>query len=416
MAAAIESRVLLLAPTARDAAVTIRLLAGAGIAAEAYADMTALVAQLHAGAGAVILTEHAARSLHPLGAVLLAQPSWSELPIIALARDGQPTDPVGHLRGLPGLVLLERPVRARTLLSAVAAALRARQRQYEMRGQFEQIQAANEELNRAARAKDEFVATLAHELRNPLSAMGNAVHLLSAAESRPATATLAREILGRQVRQMTRLLDDLLDVSRITRNRLELRKERTRFSLIAAAAIETSGHVISVNRHRLVLSLSAEEVYLDVDPARISQVLSNLLTNAAKYTEPGGLIEVTQTCVDEEILISVRDTGIGIAPEQTGSIFGMFTQLRPALDRSGGGLGIGLSLAKGLVELHGGSISARSDGVGLGSEFVVRLPVVPGAHPALAVRANDAPSHRTFVAEDNADSLLAVAELLRIQG
>ena len=226
------------------------------------------------------------------------------------------------------------------------------------------------------RNKDEFLATVAHELRTPLSAMRNGLQLLRLASDDPAIMLKARSILDRQIHQMIRLVDDLLDVSRINSNRLELRKEWVELATVIKNAVETSRPVIEQAQHELSVVLPANPVLLDADPGRLAQALSNLLNNAAKYTEHGGTIALSAEQQGDRVVIRVRDTGMGIPRETLPHIFRMFVQARRSVERSQGGLGIGLPLVKRLVEMHGGSVSAESEGPGKGSEFVVQLPVL----------------------------------------
>jgi PAS domain S-box-containing protein len=225
------------------------------------------------------------------------------------------------------------------------------------------------------RRKDEFLAMLAHELRNPLAPIAGALHVLEIAPDDATTAVRARQIMQRQVDHLVRLVDDLLDVSRITRGKIGLQRTRVELAEVIQRAVETTRPHIDAQRHRLVIDLPSEPVMLDADPIRLAQVLGNLLNNAAKYTEPGGLIELCAARDGEKVEIRVRDNGLGMSPEMLPRIFDLFVQERHSLDRAQGGLGIGLTLVRRLVELHGGSVEACSPGVGQGSEFVVRLPL-----------------------------------------
>jgi PAS domain S-box-containing protein len=225
------------------------------------------------------------------------------------------------------------------------------------------------------RRKDEFLAMLAHELRNPLAPIAGALHVLEIAADDPENCARARQIMQRQVDQLVRLVDDLLDVSRITRGKIGLQCERVELADVIQRAVETTRPMIDAQRHRLVVNLPTEPVMLDADPIRLAQVLSNLLNNAAKYTEPGGWIEVRTARVGEEVEIQVCDNGLGMSPEMLARVFDLFVQERHSLDRAQGGLGIGLTLVRRLVELHGGHVEARSPGLGQGSVFVVRLPL-----------------------------------------
>ena len=234
----------------------------------------------------------------------------------------------------------------------------------------------------------------------------------------------SREVIDRQVRHMARLLDDLLDVSRITRGKLELRKEPVYLASVIGTAIETVRPLIESKKHDLTVDLPIESIRLEADPIRLAQVFSNLLTNAAKYTDAGGRIAIHGRIMGDHVRVRITDNGIGIGSEAQAQLFQMFSQVTPVLERSDGGLGIGLALVRGLVELHQGAVEARSDGPGRGSEFVVRLPVSPaeGDPPAdssdseNSVRLSASAGVRVVVADDNRDSLESLAILLRLQG
>jgi PAS domain S-box-containing protein len=276
-------------------------------------------------------------------------------------------------------------------------------------------------LKEADQRKDEFLATLAHELRNPLAPIRNAVQLLMAKGPPDPDLQWSRGIIDRQVTLMARLLEDLLDVSRISRNRLELRPELVDLAEVVRTAMETSRPMIEARGHQLSLQLPLQPVRLRADAVRLAQVFSNLLNNSAKFTEPGGHIWLTVERPDGEIRVSVKDTGIGIAPEMLPRIFDLFSQDSSAGVRTSEGLGIGLSLVKGLVEMHGGSIEARSSGPGLGSEFIVRLPLpepeAPGLADGVATAARPPQiRHRVLVVDDNRDSADTLAMLLSVMG
>lgn len=280
------------------------------------------------------------------------------------------------------------------------------------------IKQTEDALREADRRKDDFLATLAHELRNPLAPIRHAARLLDQDGVDETQARMARDIIGRQVARMALLLDDLLEVSRITRGRLELRKERVALATLVRSAVETSRPVIDAKRHELVVELPGTEVLLDADPLRLSQALSNLLTNAAKYTDEGGRIELRAQCVDSQLVLTVKDTGIGLPQSALPTIFEMFSQVDSAIDRSEGGLGIGLALVKGLVLLHGGTVEADSPGLGQGATFTVRLPadcVLSGEGPEPTVPVAAQPGHnrgRVLVVDDNVDAASALAMVL----
>jgi PAS domain S-box-containing protein len=295
------------------------------------------------------------------------------------------------------------------------------QRRYEeLRRTQEALRATESRLLQADRRKDEFLATLAHELRNPLAPIRNAMKILKAKGSLDPELVWARDVLDRQTQVMTRLLEDLLDVSRISRDRLELRTERVDLVTVIEAALETSQPVIDASRHQLTVSLPAEPIRLTADPVRLAQVFSNLLQNAARYTEAGGQIQLTAERGEGEVRVSVRDSGVGIPAELLPHIFEIFSQAKPALVSSQSGLGIGLSLVKSLVELHGGSIEARSEGAGRGSEFIVRLPAASVAPAERTPPSDDeqaAPAtYRILIVDDNRDSADSLAMYLKIKG
>jgi len=277
-----------------------------------------------------------------------------------------------------------------------------------------------ERLREADRRKDEFIAMLAHELRNPLFPVRNALQLLRLADGKHDVIEAARGVMERQVAQMVRLVDDLLDVARITRGKLELRRERVELAVLVNHAVEAGRPLIEQMAHTLEIHLPSEPVYLDADAVRLTQVILNLLNNAAKYTEPGGHITLTATREEGEVAVAVRDTGIGISADMLPNVFDIFTQVEPPADRSQGGLGLGLTLVKHLAELHGGSVEATSYGTGRGSTFTVRLPVAQGAAASVDAVAPQAvaslPGHRILIVDDNRDGANSLAMVLRMLG
>jgi signal transduction histidine kinase/ActR/RegA family two-component response regulator len=272
-------------------------------------------------------------------------------------------------------------------------------------------------LKEADRRKNEFLAMLGHELRNPLAAVRNALTLLGPDDPDRETVRWARDLMGRQVQQMARLADDLLDLSRIMQGKLALRRERVELASVVSDAVETVRSAIDAKGHELTVSLPAEPVALDADPIRLAQALTNLLNNAAKYSEPGGHIALTARREGSEVVLSVRDTGVGIAPEMLPRIFDLFMQEGRSAAWSQGGLGVGLALVKSLVEMHGGSVKARSEGLGRGSEFAVRLPIPAMAappEPKGGRKPTEArwPRRRILVVDDNVDSANALGKML----
>jgi PAS domain S-box-containing protein len=280
---------------------------------------------------------------------------------------------------------------------------------------------AEEALQAADRHKGEFIAVLSHELRNPLAPIRNAVQILRRSGGTGEAAVSATDIIERQVGHLLRLVDDLLDINRISRGKFELKKERVELASVVRHAVEAARPLAASAGHELTVDLPPEPIYLDADPARIAQALGNLLTNAFKYTERGGRVWVAVKRDGGHAILRVRDTGVGLAVDQLTHIFEMFMQVDATLERSRGGLGIGLSLVKRLIEMHGGSVEAHSDGPGRGSEFTIRLPVV--ATPPRSVTCGSsnasAPSvarRRILVVDDNRDAADTLVMLLKLGG
>lgn len=281
----------------------------------------------------------------------------------------------------------------------------------------EATQKLNLELTSSDRRKNEFLAMLAHELRNPLASLRNATDVLRLSTGDAAAAERSLKIMGRQILNMSLMIDDLLDAARFAQGKAELRKEGVELNAILTRAVESARHYAGGREQEIAVSLPAEPVYLDADPARLDQVFGNLLNNASKYTRRGGHIWLSAELAGDEAVIRVRDDGIGIAPEMLPRVFALFAQADRSLDREGG-LGIGLTLAKSLVELHGGSIEAHSTGLKHGSEFVVRLPAVLHAERAAEQQTAAPPvaARRVLVVDDNIDAAESLAMLLSMDG
>jgi CheY-like chemotaxis protein/two-component sensor histidine kinase len=280
---------------------------------------------------------------------------------------------------------------------------------------------AEEALKEADRRKDEFLATLAHELRGPLAPLRNMLEVMKRAGNDGDLIKQARATMDRQVSQMTRLIDDLLDLSRISRDKIELKRERLELASVVYHAVEASRPFCDSAGHELSVALPSEPIYLDADPVRLAQIIGNLLNNACKYTESGGNIWLSARRQGSDLVMKVKDTGVGIPTDMLSRIFEMFAQVGRSLERSQGGLGIGLTLVKRLVELHGGSVEAFSEGAGRGSEFVVRLPALADTHqvPQQAeptAHAHKATPRRILVVDDNHDGATSFAALLQIAG
>lgn len=287
---------------------------------------------------------------------------------------------------------------------------------------IDQRKRAEDALLVADRRKDEFLATLAHELRNPLAPIRNSLQILRLKSPADPTLEAARDMIDRNVQQMVRLIDDLLDVSRITGGTLQLRRERVDLAAALRQAVEMSNPLIQSSGHRLIVNLPEEPIYLTADLTRLAQIFGNLLNNAAKYTEDGGTIRLSARIDGGEVAVTVADNGAGIPAEHLPHLFEKFTRRSAQTERSRDGLGIGLSLVRGLVALHGGTVSANSEGEGKGSWFVVRLPIAGEAQPqpeaADPIRATsrDPVSHRILVVDDNRDSVVSLAHMLELMG
>ncbi len=277
-------------------------------------------------------------------------------------------------------------------------------------------------LKEADRRKDEFLALLAHELRNPLAPLRNGLEVMRLASADASVVAKLRDMMARQLSHMVRLIDDLLDVSRISRNKIELRRSQVLLADVIRSAVETARPAIEAAGHELTVSLPREPIHLDADLTRLAQVFGNLLNNSAKYTEQSGHIWLTATRAGDHVQVVVRDTGIGIPGFALPNIFEMFNQVDRSIERRAGGLGIGLALVKGLVEMHGGTVEAASPSPGKGSTFTVRLPVLeeraesPIGKPAEELPDSTGPKRRILVVDDNQDSAASMATMLHLLG
>jgi signal transduction histidine kinase/ActR/RegA family two-component response regulator len=407
-----SERVLVVAPYGRDGEITVAMLRRRGFAAIDVADIRdACVFASKGDAGAFVIAEEAITAQFQLDALarcLDTQQTWSDLPLVVLASErgahDQVVPPPKSLRRF-NVTILERPVAVHTLVAAVEVALRARRRQYQVRSLLERAESAN-------RAKDEFLAMLGHELRNPLSPIMTALHLVRQKKAVGCEHELM--VVERQVDHLARLVDDLLDVSRIARGKIAVKREPLDLESVLARAVEMASPLFEQRCHDLRVDL-APNLGVVGDATRLAQVFTNLLTNAAKYTPQNGHVVLSASREGEDVVVRVRDDGAGIAREMIGRVFDMFVQERQTLDRSAGGLGLGLTIVRSLVQLHGGSVGVSSPGLGRGSEFVVRLPFSDAVAIARHTNSPSTPSSptsqtRVLVVDDNVDA----AEMLSL--
>jgi signal transduction histidine kinase len=405
-----SERVLVLVRGLRDAQVTRDLLLGAGFEAFPCSSVSELVARIDEGAGVALLEEEVLTPggvLEALATHLRHQPPWSDLPVVVFGALGHVSGSDAHevARFLPNATFLERPVRTRSMLASVHAALASRRRQYEAR--------------RAIESRDTFLAMLGHELRNPLGAIRLAIAML---EKKGAAGGGSKElaIVDRQASHLTRLVDDLLDVARVTQGKVTLERERLNLADVARSAF--AAQEARAREHGLRYEWRGPEATLWVhgDRQRLEQVFANLITNAIKYTPRGGTVRVIVLAERDEGLVRVTDTGVGIHPDMIGRLFEAFAQAERTLDRTEGGIGLGLALVRSLVQLHGGTAEGSSEGPNRGSAFVVRLPLAKDVAPPPDPSSHDvvasAPGRRVLVVEDNDDIRELFLELLVQEG
>jgi signal transduction histidine kinase len=411
-----SSAAVIVTPSETDARVALSFLTEAGIAGRACPSLAELCKLASGEVGCAVLVEEAL--VHPdiddFLSMLAAQPPWSDLPLVLLASQGAALGALVE-RVFPesgNVAVLERPMNPVSLVSAVRVGLRARQRQFQVRELLEQR-------STALRQRDEFLAMLSHELRNPLAPMRNAAYLMKRLDIDNALFVKTRDLMERQVTHMARLVDDLLDVSRLELGKVQLKMRSVDLNAAISAAAETCLPMIAAREQTLKLELPPEPGYIRADPVRLEQIICNLITNAAKFTPEGGKIIVEAWCDPGNASLTVRDSGIGIDARMLSSVFDLFTQDATTLERSQGGLGIGLTIVKRLVELHGGTIRVASEGRDRGAQFTVTFP----RHvPKSAERKPQAPepahgsSKRVLVIEDNPDIRESLGLLLNLWG
>ncbi len=402
-----SERIAVLAPIGRDGPLIAEFFRRERLECVSCDDAQRFLHELEAGVGAAVFTEEAVTPglLERLRQLLAAQPPWSDLPLILLSGHGVAGDrrTLGDLKLLGNVTVLDRPVQTRTLISAARAALRARARQYQARD--------------AIVARDRFLAMLGHELRNPLAAITFAVDRMRGRMTPPKEI----EIVHRQASHLSRLVEDLLDVSRVTSGKVTLSPRPVDLREVVQRAVHTHDSWIEGRHMHVVLSQGATAAIVNGDPARLEQVVGNLITNALKYTPAGGRIDVmleVDVAADQHVL-RVKDTGVGIEQKALDRIFELFMQVDGTLDRSQGGIGLGLTLVRSLLALHGGSIVAQSEGLGRGSEFIVRLPraaVQPVVEPEARAVERAASRLDVVLVEDNLDIRDMLKELLEEDG
>ncbi len=315
---------------------------------------------------------------------------------------------------------IQKPIESDILRSKVSVFFELYRQRQQLAHQYEQLKSATTALREADRRKDEFLATLAHELRNPLATIRNGLEILRMNPHSAETEDV-RGMMNRQLKHLVRLIDDLLDVSRVSQGKIDLRKELITLQSALDSAVEASHPLIEARKHTLLLEVPKETLWLNADITRIAQIVSNLLNNAAKYTPDSGTIKLSVTCEGEEAVIAVKDNGMGIPQDMLPKVFELFTQVDNNLERSQGGLGIGLALVRQLVEMHGGSINAKSAGLNQGSTFSVRLPLTHGIQEEETMQAAQAPatetqSLRVLVVDDNIASAKTTGWMLVMIG
>ena len=406
----------IVSPNAADAELAVTLLGQTGVEARAFAGVRELAWALDESIGCLILVEEAllAEDIPALQEALGRLPAWSDLPLILVSHD------VGALGAAAAdafpssgnVTLLERPINAHTLLSAVQVALRATARQREVGELIAQRE-------QAVRLRDEFLAMLAHELRNPLAPMSNALHIMRMVKTEDPTVLKSIQILERQVNHVVRMVDDLMDVARLERGKVVVKKERLDLNRVVSSAVETCLLAAQERGHHVSVRFGVNALPVDGDAVRLEQIVCNLLNNAAKFTTRPDEILVQTSAEAGFALVAVEDRGIGFVPEAAEHLFDPFLQVNPTLERSAGGLGMGLTIVKRLAELHGGSVQAASEGPGRGARFVVRLPLASGLAEPRSQTAQplvEARRRRIVVVEDNPDIRETLRMLLDLWG
>lgn len=407
-------RVLLISPTGRDAALAAAALHRAQVEVATCRDLAGATTELERGAGAIVVAQEAvpASEAHLLAEWIARQPAWSDLPVIVFTSASSPVDrafTLDRLTPLGNVTLLERPLRRSTFITVVRSAIRARRRQYAARDVLVALE-------HEVAARDQFLAMLGHELRNPLSAITMALQVL---ERRTPTGAHELEIAARQSRQLARIVDELLDIARINSGKITLHRVLVDLRHLVTIGVEALQPQAARNEIALTLTLPPPGLLVLGDPFRLEQVLANILGNALKYTPRGGHVSVGLERTKAEAVLRVRDDGLGIPPDQLQRVFETFAQVEATLDRSRGGLGLGLAVARSIVAMHDGTIQALSGGVGKGSEFVVRIPLAVGSgeqHEIGAPMPVERRVRRVLVIEDGDDNRSTLRAALEQMG
>lgn len=404
-----ENRLLIYAPTGKDGRLLAGVLERAQMTCHVCTHINETFAEINKDVGALIVADEALTGdfLKRIRPFLENQPSWSDFPFLVLRQTAPDTPEMRSRYALLGnITLLDRPVSMVTLVSAATSALRARMRQYEMR-----------EIDRR---KDEFLAMLAHELRNPLAPISAASELLRVRTLDRKKIQQTSEIISRQVRHMTGLIDDLLDVSRVSRGLVALDEGVQDAWQIVASAVEQVRPLIDARQHQLTVLDLPLTASIFGDQKRLVQIIANILNNAAKYTPPAGQISLSVLVDDTDVIFSVTDNGIGMEPAVLSHVFDMFAQAERSSDRAQGGLGIGLAIVKSLVNLHGGQVTAHSGGLGKGSTFTITLPRVTDAPVLHQIASPELESVKTsqhiMIVDDNVDAAITLGTILEMAG
>lgn len=409
----IDQRILIWA-AGRDAELTRNFLTHRNFAALAASDCSSLCHEITRGAGVLIIAEEMLHryDTRELQQTLKAQPAWSDLPVIVVAQAiARKADPHQMIDDYGDISILHRPLSLDTLFSTVSAALRSRTRQFEVRDLLHKLQESE-------RQRSEFLAMLAHELRNPLAPIRTGLQVMRIADSKE-TSARAQTVIERQVQNLSRLIDDLLEVTRVTQGKIQLKISRVSLQDILFNVVEGRTRVAAEKRIAIDLEPIETPLLVEADATRLEQVVDNVLSNAVKFTPEGGQIHISARAEGSWVLIRVRDTGVGIDPEMLESVFDLFTQTHQTIDRAQGGLGIGLTVVKTLVELHGGTVRALSEGRDRGTEVRICLPL--RTEDAITSESSHETikrgrTRRVLLVEDNRDTAQILATYLRVQG